>query len=239
MIVTPFAQILASLRNVRSNYMRLTNLTGLKGREYQRRSSTTFSPAAQISHQQTHPLSQPHRTSTSSIAPCILANTATTTNQGQQTTPITTPANLSSNNTISTSSTSMIREQQPLMSNQQISQTTPILTNQISTSSQQSSSNDQTINWNLISLQSNSNANCTMVEKMAIETLEELEWCLEQLEKISSHKYVLTFDRWIFISFYFIFILFLFFFLSLSHNNFIDLLEIWPHLNSNECSIKN
>lgn len=77
------------------------------------------------------------------------------------------------------------------MSNQQIiaaNQQTPILSNQASVTSQQSSS-DQTINWNLISLQqqSSNNAN-SLVEKMAIETLEELEWCLDQLEKISAHK---------------------------------------------------
>ena len=163
--------------------MRLTNLTGLRGREY-RRSSTTYSPAtAQIvaHHQSTHPLSQPHRTSTSSVSANIFANTATTT--GQQTTPT---ANAPAIQTSSTTSSSS--KEQPLVSNySQISQT-PILTNQASISSQQSTVGDQTINWNLISLQSNSNANCTLAEKMALETLEELEWCLEQLEKISAHK---------------------------------------------------
>ena len=77
------------------------------------------------------------------------------------------------------------------MSNQQIisaaSQQTPILSNQASVTSQQSSS-DQTINWNLISLQQQSNNANSLVEKMAIDTLEELEWCLDQLEKISAHK---------------------------------------------------
>lgn len=76
------------------------------------------------------------------------------------------------------------------MSNQQIiaaNQQTPILSNQASVTSQQSSS-DQTINWNLISLQQQSNNANSLVEKMAIDTLEELEWCLDQLEKISAHK---------------------------------------------------
>lgn len=177
------------MRNVRANYIRLTNLTGLKGREY-RRSSTTYSPSAQIvaHHQQNHPLSQTHRTSTTtSINPTILTSSAVVTTTDQQTInePIaTTPAILST-------STSSITKEQPIMSNQPFvstNQQTPILTNQASISSQQSQSNDQTINWNLISLQSNSNANCSLMEKMAIETLEELEWCLDQLEKIQAHK---------------------------------------------------
>lgn len=175
MIVTPFAQILASLRNVRNNYMRLTNLSGIRGREY-RRSSTTYSPAAQIiqHNQQTHPLSQSHRTSTSSINPTILSNLASTTTgqiQQQQTTPITTttPAILSSNN-----NSSVVKEQ-PTSANQQINQP-PILTNQMSTSSctSQQSTNDQTINWNLVSQQSNANTTTSgsVAEKMAIDTLE-------------------------------------------------------------------
>jgi hypothetical protein len=169
-IVTPFAQILASLRNVRNNYMRLTNLSGLKGKEH-RRSSTTYSPVAQIVAHQTHPLSQPHRTSTTSINPTILTTTSISTGQAQQ--QQTTPTTLISANQISNISTSSSSiKEQPMMSNQQLSQQTPILTNQASTSSQQS--NDQNINWNLISLQSN---NPAMVEKMAFETLEELGAC--------------------------------------------------------------
>ena len=142
-IVTPFAQILASLRNVRNNYIYITNLPVPINRKECRRSSGSFASPQQILYQQQLQLQQQQ------IREQV---------QAQQ--------------LVSSQSSSSMTQPGPMRPLILTGQTDECTSSVVPCGS---------LNTNLL-------PGNNLLQKMAVETLEELEWCLEQLETIQAHR---------------------------------------------------